>query len=160
MLLPTRNTLPENIRAQSVEHLNKFLAAAIDLHSQLKQAHWNVRGPNFIVIHELFDKVSVEAEDFSDLLAERVGALGGVAHGTVKVAAERSFLLPYPIEIADEQQHIFAVAGALAAFGQSLQEGITKTTKMGDATTADLLTEISRGIDKQLWFVESHVARK
>jgi starvation-inducible DNA-binding protein len=160
MLHPTRNTLPESMRTQSVEHLNRFLAAAIDLHAQLKQAHWNVRGPNFIAIHELFDKVSMQAEDFSDLIAERIGALGGVANGTVQTASAQSFLIKYPLGIDDEQKHIFAVAGALAAFGQAIQEGITKATKMGDATTADVLTEISRGIDKQLWFVESHVERK
>jgi starvation-inducible DNA-binding protein len=154
---PTRNLLPEKIRAQSVELLNKYLAAAIDLHAQLKQAHWNVRGPNFIAIHELFDKVSVEVENYSDLIAERAGALGGTAHGTIQVAAERSFLIPYPLGIADEPQHIFAVAGTLAAFGQAVQEAIAKAASAGDATTADLFTEISRGVDQQLWFVESHV---
>jgi starvation-inducible DNA-binding protein len=160
MLNPTRNTLPEGVRAQSVEHLNRFLAAAIDLHAQLKQAHWNVRGPNFISVHELFDKVSTKAEDISDMLAERVGALGGTARGTVQLATEKSFLVPYPLGIADGQKHIFAVSGALAAFGQDIQEGITKATKMADATTADLLTEISRTIDMQLWFVESHADHK
>ena len=95
---PTHNTLSENIRAQSVELLNKHLAAAIDLHAQVKQAHWNVRGPSFIAIHELFDKVSGEVENYSDLIAERAGGLGGTAYGTVQVAAERSFLVPYPHE--------------------------------------------------------------
>ena len=160
MLNPTRNTLPESVRGQSVEHLNRLLAAAIDLHAQLKQAHWNVRGPNFIAVHELFDKVSTKAEDISDMLAERVGALGGTAHGTVQISAGRSFLVPYPLGLADGEKHIFAVAGTLAAFGQDVQEGITKATKMADVTTADLLTEVSRTIDMQLWFVESHAAHK
>ncbi len=155
---PTRNTLAENIRAQSVELLNKHLAAAIDLHAQMKQAHWNVRGLSFIAIHELFDKVSVEAENYSDLIAERAGGLGGTAHGTVQMAAERSYLVPYPLGIADENQHIFAVAGALAAFGQSVREAIDQSAAIGDADTADLFTEISRDADHQLWFVESHVA--
>lgn len=157
---PTRNTLAENIRAQSVELLNKHLAAAIDLHAQMKQAHWNVRGLSFIAIHELFDKVSVEAENYSDLIAERAGGLGGTAHGTVQMAAERSYLVPYPLGIADENQHIFAVAGALAAFGQSVREAIDQSAAIGDADTADLFTEISRDVDHQLWFVESHVAPK
>jgi starvation-inducible DNA-binding protein len=157
---PTRNTLSENIRAQSVELLNKHLAAAIDLHAQVKQAHWNVRGPAFIAIHELFDKVSVEVENFSDAIAERARGLGGTAHGTVQIAAERTFLIPYPLGVADEQQHVFAVSGALAAFGQSIQEAIGQATNFGDANTADLFTEISRGIDQQLWFVESHAAHK
>lgn len=156
----TRNTLDETIRTQSVELLNKHLAAAIDLHAQLKQAHWNVRGMGFIAIHELFDKVSVEVENYSDLIAERAGGLGGTANGTIQVAVERSFLIPYPLGVADELKHIFAVAGALAAFGQSTREAIDLATKFGDIGTADLFTEISRGIDHQLWFVESHVAPK
>ena len=152
----THNTLGETIRAQSIEILNKHLAAAIDLHAQVKQAHWNVRGPGFIALHELFDRVSEEVEGFSDKLAERAGGLGGTAHGTLQVAAERSFLVPYPHGIADGQQHVFAVAGSLAAFGQSIRDAIKPVGDFGDLTTADLLTEISRGIDLQLWFVESH----
>jgi starvation-inducible DNA-binding protein len=154
----THNTLPENIRAQSVELLNKHLAAAIDLHAQMKQAHWNVRGPGFIAIHQLFDKVAAEVESYSDLIAERTGGLGGTAHGTVQVAAERSFLIPYPLGVADETQHVFAVSATLAAFGQSAREAIDLAATFGDADTADLFTEISRGIDQQLWLVESHVA--
>jgi starvation-inducible DNA-binding protein len=157
---PTQNTLPETIRSQSVEVLNLHLAAAIDLHGQVKQAHWNVRGPSFFAIHTLFDSVANAIESFTDALAERAGALGGTAYGTIKIAAERSFLIPYPIAIADEQKHIFAVSAALAAFGQSVRIAATKVTGFGDADTADLLTEISRGIDKQLWFVESHAAPK
>ena len=127
---PTYNTLSENIPAQSVELLNKHLAAAIDLHAQVKQAHWNVRGPSFIAIHELFDTVSSEIENHSDLIAERAGGLGDTAYGTVQVAAERSFLVPYPLGIADEQEHVFAVSGTLAAFGQSAREAIDQATTL------------------------------
>ncbi|MGA2487049.1 MAG: DNA starvation/stationary phase protection protein Dps [Roseiarcus sp.] len=157
---PTHNTLSENVRTQSVELLNRHLAAAIDLHGQLKQAHWNVRGPSFIGVHELFDKVAGEADSYSDLIAERAAGLGGVAEGTVQVAAERSFLIPYPLRIADENQHIFAVAATLAAFGQSARDAIRQSETLGDADTADLFTEVSRGVDQQLWLVESHVAPK
>jgi len=157
---PTHNTLSENIRTQSVELLNRHLAAAIDLHGQLKQAHWNVRGPSFIGVHELFDKVAGEADSYSDQIAERAAGLGGVAEGTVQVATERSFLVPYPLRIADENQHIFAVAATLAAFGQSTRDAIGQSEAVGDADTADLFTEISRGVDQQLWLVESHVAPK
>ncbi len=156
----THNTLPEEIRIQSVELLNLNLAAAIDLHAQMKQAHWNVRGPGFIAIHELFDRVSTQVEDFSDLIAERAAGLGGTANGTIQTAVKRSYLVPYPLGIADELQHLFAVSGALAAFGGSIQEAIEKSTAIEDATTADLFTEISRGVDQQLWFVESHLAPK
>lgn len=160
MMQQTHNTLSENIRAQSAAILNKHLAAAIDLHGQLKQAHWNVRGPNFIAIHELFDKVATDADDYSDKLAERAAGLGAIAEGTVQVAALNSFLVPYPLRIADEKEHIFAVAAALAAFGQSAREAIATTSAIGDADTADLFTEISRGVDQQLWFVESHKSPK
>jgi starvation-inducible DNA-binding protein len=156
----THNTLPEEIRVQSVELLNLNLAAAIDLHAQMKQAHWNVRGPGFIAIHELFDRVSGEVEDFSDLIAERAAGLGGSANGTIQTAVKHSYLIPYPLGIADELQHLFAVSGALAAFGGSIHEAIEKSTAIEDVTTADLFTEISRGVDQQLWFVESHLAPK
>lgn len=157
---PTRNTLDETIRIQSVELLNKHLATAIDLHAQVKQAHWNVRGPNFIAIHKLFDAVSEEVESFSDMLAERAGGLGGTADGTIQMAAKRSSLVNYPLGVADEQKHIFAVSGALAAFAEGVREASLAAAAFGDATTADLFTQVSRGIDLQLWFVESHTVPK
>jgi starvation-inducible DNA-binding protein len=159
-MYPTRNTLEQNIRIQSVELLNKYLASAIDLHAQVKQAHWNVRGPNFIAIHKLFDTVSEEVEGFSDMLAERAGGLGGTADGTIQMAATRTSLNAYPLGVADEQQHVFAISGALAAFGEGVREASASATSFGDADTADLFTQVSRGIDLQLWFVESHVAPK
>ncbi len=152
----THNTLSENIRGQSVELLNKHLAAAIDLHAQVKQAHWNVRGPAFIAVHELFDKVSAEVEEFSDMLAERAGALGGTAHGTLQTAAKETFLKPYKLGIASEKEHIEAIASALALFGDSIRDSIGKSDDIDDPTTADLFTQISRGVDQQLWFIESH----
>lgn len=152
----THNTLSENIRTQSVSALNKHLAAAIDLHGQIKQAHWNVRGPTFIAIHKLFDEVADTALEASDLLAERAAALGGTAEGTVQVATAKSFLVPYELGVADEAKHVFAVSAALAAFGQSIRDAAGVSTTQGDTTTADLFTEISRGIDLKLWFVEAH----
>jgi starvation-inducible DNA-binding protein len=155
----TRNTLSANIRAESVELLNKQLASAIDLHGQLKQAHWNVRGPNFIALNGLFDKCAEEAETYSDLIAERARGLGGEAEGTVQRAAQLSSLLAYPLGVADEKQHVFAVSGALAAFGESAREAINRAASYGDAATSDLFTEISRNVDQQLWLVESHAAQ-
>jgi len=154
----THNTLSENVRAQAIELLNKHLAAAIDLHAQVKQAHWNVRGPGFIAVHELFDRVSTEVENYSDMLAERAGALGGTAQGTVQIAVQRSYLVPYALGIADNKKHLFAVAEALAAFGEAAREAITLATDFGDLDTADLFTEMSRGIDQQLWLVESNLS--
>lgn len=152
----THNTLSENIRGQSIELLNKHLAAAIDLHAQVKQAHWNVRGPAFIAVHELFDKVADEVEEYSDMIAERAGALGGTAHGTLQTAAKSTFLEAYKLGIASEKQHIEQVSKALATFGKSTREAIDQASDFGDQTTADLFTQVTRGIDQQIWFVESH----
>ena len=156
----TQNTLPEEVRARSIEVLNHHLAAAIDLHSQMKQAHWNVRGPGFMAIHKLFDRVSENVEKYSDMLAERAGALGGTAQGTLSVVVERSFLVPYPHGIADVADHVFAVGATLAAFGQSAREVIDPLDEAGDKASADLMTEIVRGIDEDVWFVESHAVPK
>jgi starvation-inducible DNA-binding protein len=152
----TANTLPEQIRSRSVALLNRHLASAIDLHAQVKQAHWNVRGPTFIAIHELFDKVADVVEEFSDNIAERAGTLGGTAEGTVQTAAERSFLEPYRLGVADAEAHIEAVTAALASFGESVRNAIDESDQFGDIDTSDLFTEVSRGIDQQLWLVESH----
>jgi starvation-inducible DNA-binding protein len=152
----TANTLPEQIRARSVALLNHHLAAAIDLHAQVKQAHWNVRGPTFIAIHELFDKVADIVEEYMDKIAERAGTLGGTAEGTVQIAAERSFLEPYRLGVADAAAHIAAVTTALARFGESARNAIDESDELGDIDTSDLFTGVSRGIDKQFWLVESH----
>jgi starvation-inducible DNA-binding protein len=152
----TANTLPEQMRSRSVALLNRHLAAAIDLHAQVKQAHWNVRGPTFIAIHELFDKVADAVEEYSDKVAERAGTLGGTAEGTVQTATERSFLEPYQLGVADAEAHIAAVTAALASFGESVRNAIGESDEFGDLDTADVFTEVSRGIDQQLWLVESH----
>ena len=152
----TANTLSKNIRVKSVAVLNRHLAGAIDLHAQVKQAHWNVRGPTFIAIHELFDKVADAVEEYSDTIAERAGALGGAAEGTIQVAVEHSFLARYRLGIADAETHIAAVTTALATFGESVRNAIEEMASLGDADTSDVFTEISRGIDQQLWLVESH----
>jgi starvation-inducible DNA-binding protein len=152
----TANTLPEQIRSRSVALLNRHLAAAIDLHAQVKQAHWNVRGPTFIAIHELFDKIADVVEEYSDKIAERAGTLGGTAEGTVQTATERSFLQPYRLGVANSEAHIAAVTASLASFGESVRKAIDESDEFGDIDTSDLFTEVSRGIDYQLWLVESH----
>ncbi len=153
----TSNTLSENIRVKAAELLNRHLGAAIDLHAQIKQAHWNVRGPAFIAIHELFDKVAEAVEDYSDTIAERAGALGSTAEGTIQVAVKLSFLEQYKLGIADEKAHLAAVTAALAAFGDSARKAIDEAAAYGDQDTSDVFTEISRGVDSQLWLVESHL---
>src|SRR5260370_25417746 len=123
----TAKPLAKHIRAKSVVVLNRILAAAIDLHAQVKQAHWSVRGPTFIAIHELFDKVADAVEEYSDTIAERAGALGGTAEGTIRTAVEHSFLQRYQLGIADAEAHVAAVTAALASFGESARNAIDQT---------------------------------
>lgn len=152
----TENDLRKEARAALVGIINQRLADAVDLQTQLKQAHWNVKGPHFIGLHELFDKIAEDVESYVDMIAERAVQLGGVAEGTARVTAARSLLEEYPLAIADGSAHVEAVARALSAFGREARMSIDETNALGDADTADLFTEVSRGIDKWLWFVEAH----
>lgn len=152
----TLNDLPERVRAEAIALLNQQLADALDLHLQAKQAHWNVKGPNFIALHELFDEVEEELEEHADDIAERAVALGGTAYGTARTAAKRSGLAEYPLEISSGKEHVAALSAALAAFGKSARAAIDAAAALGDADTADLFTEVSRGVDKLLWKVEAH----
>jgi|UniRef100_A0A8J4H8D6 starvation-inducible DNA-binding protein len=153
---PHQHQLATNIRGESIAVLNRHLAAAIDLHAQVKQAHWNVRGETFIALHELFDKIADDVEEWSDMIAERAAALGGEAEGTVQVAAASSFLPRYTLKIAACAKHAEAIAAALGAFSASLRAAIDASAAAGDAVTADLFTEIARAADKQTWFVAAH----
>jgi len=124
---------------------------------QTKQAHWNVKGPNFIALHELFDKISDEVREFVDLMAERITTLGGTAEGTLQAVGPRTTLAPYSLAITSGPQHLEALSSALAAFGSSIRQAIDESAGFGDADTADLFTEVSRETDKQLWFLEAHL---
>src|SRR5476649_1661109 len=152
----TENDLPKERRVELNALMNRQLASAVDLQAQMKQAHWNVKGPAFIGLHELFDKVAEAVEDYVDMIAERIVQLGGVAEGTVRVAASRTRLAEYPLQIAEGMEHVEAVARALSTFGKEARTTIDEANALDDADTADLFTEVSRGIDKWLWFVEAH----
>ena len=152
----TKNDLAEGKREVVVSLLQERLASAIDLQLQAKQAHWNVKGPSFIALHELFDAVVSEATGWVDEIAERIVALGGVADGRAQTVAANSALGEYPLSIQEGPKHVEALASALAAFGKSVRQGIDAAGEAGDAGTEDLFTGISRAVDKQLWFVESH----
>jgi len=156
LMYETENDLPKAGRMELNALINQRLADAVDLQMQLKQAHWNVKGPHFIGLHELFDKIGEEVESYADQTAERIVQLGGIAQGTVRAAAARSRLDEYPLAIADGMAHVEAVARALSTFGREARMTIDEADKLGDADTADLFTEISRGVDKWLWFVEAH----
>ncbi len=153
---PTKNDLPQKVRVRVVAILADRLADATDLMLQTKQAHWNVKGPSFISLHELFDKINEAAEEWVDLIAERIVQLGGTAEGTVQATAGRTSLEPYSLSIVSGKDHVEALSSALAAFGKKARAEIDRTGKAGDADTADIFTEISRDVDKYLWFVEAH----
>ncbi|MEJ2288710.1 MAG: DNA starvation/stationary phase protection protein Dps [Deinococcales bacterium] len=155
-LHPTQIDLREDVREGLVDLLNRQLADTADLASQLKQAHWNVKGPDFQQLHELFDGVHDAIEPFVDMLAERVTALGGTALGTVRMAAQASSLPEYP-EAVTGRQHLEALQARVAAYAGSTRAAIRRADELDDPTTADLFTEVSREVDKQLYFVESHL---
>jgi starvation-inducible DNA-binding protein len=156
----TKNDLAAEVRTRVVELLNGRLADAIDLGAQAKHAHWNVKGPNFIALHELFDQVAEHIEDHIDTLAERITALGGTAYGTIATVARKTSLKPYPESIAEGLQHVDALSSAIADFGAKVRKAIDESARLGDADTSDLFTGISREIDKDLWFLEAHLHAK
>lgn len=153
----TKNDLPAQLREKMIVLLNVRLADSIDLQTQCKQAHWNVKGPDFIALHELFDKVNEEVEEYVDLIAERAVQLGGVAEGTVPSVAKKSQLKPYGARGGSGREHVEALSSALAAYGKLVRAAIDVSDRAGDKDTADIFTEISRGTDKWLWFVEAHL---
>jgi len=153
----TRVDLPEQNRLEVIQLLNQSLATALDLKTQVKQAHWTVAGMQFYSLHELFDKIADDVEEAVDLIAERVMQLGGTALGTARVAAQRSILAEYPHHATDGKQHVEALAERVGQFGNDVRTAIDKTAQLGDATTADIYTEISRAADKNLWMLEAHL---
>jgi starvation-inducible DNA-binding protein len=154
---PTRIDMGIEVRSQVADILNQTLAATLDLKTQTKQAHWNVKGMDFYQLHEMFDAMAGELEEYVDMVAERVTALGGTALGTARMAAANSILPEYPLEAITGAEHVTALAERFAAYAKHVREAIAQTDNLGDADTADLYTEISRTVDKRLWFLESHL---
>ena len=148
--------LASEIRSESIVLLNQSLADSLDLYSQLKQAHWNVKGTTFYQLHLLFDEFAEHADGFIDLIAERVTALGGYATGTARMAAANSRLPEYPTDAVEGVDHVRAVVEHLSRYAATTRKGIELTAET-DATTSDMYTEISRQIDKDLWFAEAHL---
>jgi starvation-inducible DNA-binding protein len=152
----TKNPLSEEKRDQIIEMLNARLADALDLHTQSKQAHWNVKGDQFYQLHLLFDEIATATDEYVDLIAERITQLGGTANGTARDAAKNSSLPEYPHDIYDCDSHVEALSNALSAFSKQLVQNIDDTDELDDMGTNDMLVEIMRGVDKYLWFVEAH----
>lgn len=152
----TKNDLPEKARLQIVALLDERLADVIDLTLQVKQAHWNVKGPGFIALHGLFDQVWDAFQEYADMIAERIVQLGGTAKGTLDSVKKKTGLPEYPVTIVGGKEHVAALSHTLSIFGRKIRLSIDQAAEMKDANTADLLTEISRGADKNLWLVEAH----
>jgi starvation-inducible DNA-binding protein len=153
----TKNDLPKATRDKVTALLNARLADAADFTMASKQAHWNIKGPQFMQLHKLFDDVYSMASAQVDQIAERVVQLGGTADGTLQSAAKNTSLKPYPTKLVGGRDHVEALSTMMAAFGKFVRDGIALTAEWGDADTSDMLTEISRDLDKQLWFVEAHL---
>ena len=153
----TRIDIKPKVRDSMTALLNQQLADTLDLYTQVKQAHWNVKGPYFIALHELFDDLAEQLEEPVDDIAERVTALGGVAMGTARIAAKASRIGELPHDSYDGMKMVALLADRYAQLAKSTREAIDAADDAGDADTADLFTGISRGLDKSLWFLEAHL---
>lgn len=149
--------VPAEPRAEMIAILNQQLADTADLTSQLKQAHWNVKGRDFYQLHELFDELAAETIEWQDLIAERATILGGYATGTIRMAAANSRLPEFPADAVEGMDCVRALVERFANYCATTRAGIDRTDELGDPSTADLLTEVSRGADKALWFLEAHL---
>ena len=151
----TRIDLAAEVRSSMIDLLNARLAEVFDLYSQTKQAHWNVKGPQFMMLHELFDDFAADLLEYADTIAERATALGGAAFGTVRLAAAASSLPELPADLFDGMAVVAALADRYAALGAAVRTASDTADEAGDADTADLFTGVSRGLDKSLWFLEA-----
>jgi starvation-inducible DNA-binding protein len=156
-MFSTRNDLQREVRERMIELLNQQLADTFDLYSQVKQAHWNVKGAQFFQLHELFDKLAEELQGYVDQIAERATALGGLALGTVRMSVANSQLPELELNVTDSLPMVEALADRYATLASGMRQAIESAEEQGDADTADLFTEVSRGLDKSLWFLEAHL---
>lgn len=159
-MIKTRNDQAPSVRQKVADLLNDRLADGLNLQLQLKQAHWNIKGPDFIQIHELFDTVWQHVVDHNDEMAERIAQIGGLVEGTVEVIAKKTELKRYPTGVTAGHEHVVNVANALASFAEEIRHAIDAAHDAGDAVTTDLLTKVCGELDKDLWFVEAHLQAK
>lgn len=153
----TRIDLSADLRIQVIELLNQTLATTTDLKTQVKYAHWNVKGSDFYQLHLLFDEIATELEEYIDLIAERITALAGRAMGTVRIAARDSILSEYPLDLVDGMDHVAALAEKVAQYAKHLRDAIKQTAELDEQDTNDLYIQVSRTVDKRLWFLEAHL---
>jgi starvation-inducible DNA-binding protein len=156
----SQNDLSANAKSVSIGVLNARLADSIDLALLTKQAHWNIKGPQFIALHEMIDGFRTELDDHVDTMAERVVQLGGTALGTTQAIAKATTLAPYPTDIHTTKDHLAALIDRYGKVANAVRKAIDETDNAGDVDTSDLFTAYSRALDKQLWFLEAHVQEK
>lgn len=149
--------IDEDAKSKVIEILNARLADTVDMKTQVKHAHWNVKGLQFFQLHELFDSIATHLEDHSDLIAERLVQLGGVANGTARQAAAKSSIKEYDLNAVKGEDHVKALVQRLGTLANAARKAIDDTGKLGDQATADVFTEVTRGADKDLWFLEAHI---
>lgn len=154
---PTANNLPSNVKSVSIDLLNLRVADCIDLALLTKQAHWNLKGREFIAVHEMLDGFRDQVDEFVDTMAERVTQLGGTALGTTQTTAKATTLPPYPTDIYAIPDHLRALIDRYGKAANNIRDSINQADEAGDPDTADIFTEVSRGLDKALWFLEAHV---
>jgi starvation-inducible DNA-binding protein len=154
---PTKNNLNSNAKSVAISLLNARVADCIDLALLTKQAHWNLKGRQFIGVHEMLDGFRTQIDDYVDTMAERVTQLGGTALGTTQTTAAGTGLAPYPTDIHAIMDHIHALIERYGTAANNVRSSIDQADEAGDADTADIFTEVSRGLDKALWFLEAHV---
>lgn len=150
-------SLPQEAKTQLVDTLNSMLATTSDLRSQVKQAHWNIKGPQFVARHELFDNLAAKLLGYADVIAERAATLGGYATGTVRQSAEHSKLPEYDVRAVDGKHHIKTLVDRYSDYTRLVREAVNEAEKVDDPATEDVYTEILRGTELDMWFLESHL---
>lgn len=153
----SKNDISPETKEKMIQLLQDRLSDGIDVTLQTKQAHWNIKGPHFIALHKLFDDVNEHMRHFVDLIAERIVQLGGIAEGTVQSVHQQTQVPPYPLQPLDETVHIDTLSHALSHFARTIRQSIDLAEQGRDIGTMDLFTEVSRGVDMDLWFVEAHI---
>ncbi len=159
LLHTTKISIPEKKRIELITILNTTLASTTDLYAQLKHAHWNVKGMNFIALHKLFDEIAEDVEGQVDIIAERITALGGTALGTIQQAVKNTTLKPYPIDIFKAEDHLAHLVHNIAALGELSRKHINDSEKHSDMVTSDIYIALTTMLDKNLWFLEAHLQK-